>query len=322
MKKIILSLIISLFSLSAYSQFIDVHYLDTITFEEPYEFLSIDTSAQNIWQIGVPNKVYFDSAYSYDQAIVTDTVNYYPINNTSYFDLKISYENFPSYEWLIFLEITHKFDTDSLKDGGFISVSYDYGETWTNIINDESWNYDVSPWPGDYSGINLYTEDDLLFNGEKGFSGRSDGWIVTEFGWHMMPVSPPGLIEEITELEDTTIIRFTFVSDSLDNNKEGWLIDHIRLVQYDLMGSVGDFEKIDFSIYPNPIIDEANISFDKFNRQLNLKLYTLSGQLIKNENYYNSRSIKFARDNIKPGTYILKITTEEKEVGIQKINFY
>ncbi|MDA3953800.1 MAG: transposase [Bacteroidales bacterium] len=40
-----------------------------------------DSSEPPIWQIGTPNKTFFDSAYSSPNAIITDTVNYYPINN-------------------------------------------------------------------------------------------------------------------------------------------------------------------------------------------------------------------------------------------------
>ena len=139
-------------------------------------------------------------------------------------------------------------------DGGYISVSYDYGETWYNIINDESWNYEIYPNSWDGANINLYNEDDVLYNGENGFSGNSEDWITTEFGWYYMPVNPPGFT---TMLEDTTIIRFNFISDSVETNKEGWMIDHIRLISYLLMGSVDDYQKVDFSISPNPIRESA-----------------------------------------------------------------
>ncbi len=48
--------------------------------------IQIDTSQQgNIWQIGRPQKILFNLAFSIPNAIVTDTLNTYPINDTSSF---------------------------------------------------------------------------------------------------------------------------------------------------------------------------------------------------------------------------------------------
>ena len=51
--------------------------------------MELDTSASNIWQIGKPQKIIFDSASTVPNAIVTDTINFYPINNISRFGIKI-----------------------------------------------------------------------------------------------------------------------------------------------------------------------------------------------------------------------------------------
>lgn len=308
MKNTTLFFALVLISIQSYSQFIDSLFLDTITFEEPYEFLSIDTSEQNIWQIGEPNKMFFDSAYSSNLAIVTDTINYYPINNNSFFDIKISEANFPSYGWLVFLEFTHKYDTDSLMDGGYISVSYDYGISWTNIINDESWNYSIIPFPGEYSGMNLYSENDVLFNGESGFSGNSGDWITTEFGWHIEPESPP---EFTNMLEDTTIIRFNFISDSINTNKEGWLIDHIRLISYGLMGSVDDLKKMNFEIFPNPVYDKFQLTFSENIQLQSFRIYSVNGELLLKQKA-SSTEIQFIDvSHLQSGMYLLEVISSD-----------
>lgn len=304
MKKFILFFSLIVISLASYSQYIDSLFLDTITFEENYEYLSIDTSSQNIWQIGEPNKVFFDSAYTPNLAMVTDSVNYYPENNSSYFDIKVSPANFPSYGWMVFLEFTHKYDTDTLMDGGYITVSYDYGLTWMNIIEDNSWNYDAIPYPGEPTGLNLYGEEDALFNGEKGFSGNSGSWVTTEFGWHFYPVSPPGLT---TMLEDTTIIRFNFVSDSLNNNKEGWLIDHIRLIEYTLMGSVNDLRKIDFGIFPNPVQDQLHLTISDNTQLKSYSIYSISGVQIINCDLSEGEAYTIDVSELKNGMYLLEV---------------
>src|SRR4030042_4039316 len=137
---------------------------DTVDFETSKDYLFIDTAATNIWHICKPEKSFFDSAHSPTRAIVTDSSGYYPANNLSFFDLYIGTFNIVWYPYNTFIEITHKFDTDTLTDGGFISVSCDRGKTWMNIIND-----DICMGIGPMStGKNLYYRNDTLFNGEPG----------------------------------------------------------------------------------------------------------------------------------------------------------
>ena len=51
--------------------------------------VELDTSNSNIWQIGASQKIIFDSAATVPNAIVTDTINSYPVNNVSRFTIKI-----------------------------------------------------------------------------------------------------------------------------------------------------------------------------------------------------------------------------------------
>ena len=101
-----------------------------ITFEEPSPYIHINPSAQNIWQIGAPQKIFFNSAYSVPNTIVTDTINFYPVNNQSSFDLYVGAFNMGgmwgwNYPLDIFIDFRHKYDTDTLIDGGYITVSWD-----------------------------------------------------------------------------------------------------------------------------------------------------------------------------------------------------
>src|SRR6266478_1466792 len=85
-------------------------------FDKP-EPVYIDTTLSgNIWQIGRPQKVFFDSAFTRPNAIVTDTINYYPKNNVSEFILKT-----PTFLLCcggVIMRFFHKYDTDTLADGG------------------------------------------------------------------------------------------------------------------------------------------------------------------------------------------------------------
>src|SRR5687768_4104081 len=91
MKKIYLTVLL-LFStfISVRSQWLFTQYFDGAdTAYESSLNISIDTAAGNIWQIGIPQKVIFDSAATVPNAIVTDTINNYPVNNTSTFTISV-----------------------------------------------------------------------------------------------------------------------------------------------------------------------------------------------------------------------------------------
>ena len=306
MKKTLLLLVVLHLSLFLSAQSEELATFDTITFENPLPFyFTNDTSGQNIWQIGTPQKVFFDSAFSAPNAIVTDTDGFYPENNLSWFQLELTRFTFDDpYYWGsddIFFEIKHKFDTDTLKDGGYISVSWDHGNTWMNIIKDYVYPEATPGWENE----NLYTENDTLFNGEYGFSGNSGDWITTWFAWHYIPVR--------VEPFDTMLVRFNFISDTIPTEKEGWMIDNIRLYAVDIGGSVEEHANSYFSLYPNPINQTSTIEFNTFNHKVELEVFNNLGQRVFYDNYYNTKSILFNRKDLKPGVYILKMKTPDWE---------
>ena len=217
------------------------------------------------------------------------------------------------YPYDIFIEIKHKFDTDTLKDGGFITVSYDEGLTWANIINDTSGYWSITPGFGGEGASNLYTLNDTLFNGEFGLSGNSNDWVTTWFTWHILPVKNsmefPG---------DTMIVRFNFISDNIENNKEGWMIDDIKLYSVDLGGGINDMKQLDFRILPNPMAEIAIIELNNYS-EIELSILNIQGQLVSQDNYYNSQSITINRHEFSAGIYFVKIKTDENSIGIRKL---
>lgn len=195
-----------------------LYYGDTIRFENDNAFISLDTIQNNIWQIGEPQKNIFNAAYSPSRAILTDTIQSYSNNNHSYFQVMVTQQNlpFPIFPLSIFLEFKHKINSDSLKDGGYITVSYNKGATWENVINSNP------PFFGFYMNTNIYSQNDSLINGQVGFSGTDTTWKTTNIGWPLMGVKSSAQY-------DTILFRFNFISDSIQTNKDGWMIDDIRL---------------------------------------------------------------------------------------------
>jgi len=310
------TLVFGLFALtvSVFAQYDPIESWDTITFNSDSEFIRIDTSSTNIWQIGIPQKSYFDTAYSFSKAILTDTTDSYPINNTSYFDLYIGEFNNQYYPYNIFISFKHKFDTDSLKDGGYITFSFDKGENWHNMI--EWWGNNNFGQMTDSK--NLYTQNQLLFNGEYGFSGNSNGWQTTMICWFVPPASLKNIVEDIG---DTLMVRFNFVSDSIDNFREGWMIDDINLYSADLGG--GAIYKTNVSkeifIYPLPASNHINFYFVKTSKSIMIEILTLDGKKVFQNKYFNLQEVQVDTRDLTSGIYISKITLNNKEIFYNEI---
>ncbi len=277
---------------------------ELIDFENSYKYLRIDTSDQNIWEIGIPHKIYFDSAFSKFKAITTNTLNYYPTNNVSSFSIYIGqfnyYYDFPQD---IFIEFEHKFDTDTLKDGGYITVSYNNGKTWLNVINDSVYT-GVSPYYRNYDFVNnMYSTNNLLWNGQFGFSGKSNGWVKTNLCWFVPPVKSA----EIAQY-DTMILRFNFTSDSIPSKKEGWLIDNIRLYSARLPGAISAINNSDLiKLYPNPAGNYLYIDLGINHKFVKIEISDVQGRIQLLNSYYNIDHVKLKKLDLKSGFYNVNI---------------
>jgi hypothetical protein len=277
----------------------DTTWVGLIDFETPCSYLYIDTSQSNLWQIGKPSQIFLDSAWSPVNAIMTDTANNYPVNNHSYFDLHLVRDYFSGGTFMSYylgISIRHKFDTDSLRDGGYLSISYDQGQSFVNVIDDNSWTYGSPP---DWSSQNIYYQQDTLYNGEHGFSGRSNGWVTSGFSWITWPV------KQDRYTGDTAIIRFNFISDDIDNNREGWLIDDISFFWVD-MGSTIDSYRIDDEqlIFPNPASEIVTLSENEI---IKADFIDEKGQIV----YSVSDQKEVNISGLKDGMYIVRMETKQ-----------
>jgi hypothetical protein len=207
--------------------------------------IELDTASENIWQIGPPQKMIFDSAATQPNAIVTDTVNFYPTNNTSRFIANLSKD---WGNWGIFvLRWMQKLDMDEGFDGGIIEYTLDSGTTWVNVFN--------NPYVYSFYGFQEANRDTLA-NGEFAFSGTDstwrDIWLCFDFAWL-----------DFFDFEDTLQFRFTLLTDSVDNSKEGWLIDNM-LAYLSVFHTVNKGEQESYlHVYPNPASSIVHIQAQK-----------------------------------------------------------
>ncbi|NLH53849.1 MAG: T9SS type A sorting domain-containing protein [Bacteroidales bacterium] len=278
-----------------------LYLTDECTFEFPCNYLKLEDGANNIWQIGTPLKTNFNSAYSPTHAIVTDTINPYPPSNHSSFILKapVCYNN-------TFITFWHKFNTDSLIDGGYIEASFDKGQSWMNVID----SYTVCLG---FMANNLYSTFDTLKGGVKGFSGTSNGWIKTELWWvwYFMPkwVEP-----------DTLFLRFNFISDNKLSNKDGWIIDDIMQYFFELVGAVPENEKTGLSIAPNPLKEYTTLTIsNSYGRNLSLIIYNQLGQVIRKMEAIKENEIQIRRGSLKPGIYFVELLDDSGIIAKDKL---
>jgi hypothetical protein len=168
MKRFLLYGFLCCLALQANAQLNKSTSLAIIDFEQntadPWVLIYRDTTANLncVWQIGRPQKPVFDSAWSYPNAIVTDTAHAYPTNDTSSFIIGqstlagwLSNGTAKLFGW-------YKVNSDSLTDYGTIELSVDSGTTWINILTDTQYHFFDTTAAGIYQNRPVLTGNSLM----------------------------------------------------------------------------------------------------------------------------------------------------------------
>jgi hypothetical protein len=254
------------------------------------QYFHIDTSlTDNVWQIGVPQKIFMDSTFSAPNALITDTADHYPTSNYSTVSMTLL-----ATEGLMWFVFMHKYDTDTLKDGGKIELSIDAGTTWHNVLDAAYWSENGCST----SGLNFYSQSDTVASlGSQGFSGRSNGWEQTEFQFNY---------QNATISLDTFQLRFVFASDTADTGKEGWLIDDIHIYANHI--GIEEFQFEGGSFYPNPT--SGLLSFKDLKDPVRqVHICSASGQTIEILNQSNIDKLDLS--HLRNGLYFVSVVTDK-----------
>ena len=210
----------------------------------------------NIWHIGVPQKPIINSAYDGVMAIITDTINPCPPNDTSVFFVTV-----PAWQpvtvgsswWgpLYLIEFFYQLDIDS-GDKCTLEISRDSGQSWINYLDDStlsSWNY------------------------MPDFDSSPIGWVSGSINCFYFP----DLNNQ--DYTDSIIFRFTFISDSIQSNTDGWALDKFRLNYW--FESVVDVENNDLiCLYPNPSDGHIKLQSKTSIQNATIQVYNLNGQKV------------------------------------------
>lgn len=246
MKKLILHIIVLILYIPAcFSQLYQQYFDGADTINDPFSnssiFVQIDTNSSNIWQVGSPQKIIFDSAATAPNALITDTINYYPINNQS----SVQFTIVPWTTWgVLAIQWKQKLDIDTSGDGAFVEFSVDGGNTWQNAFN--------NPYVYNFYGYNPENVDTLA-NNEIAFVGTDTAWRDIWLCYSMFWLNH----------NDSVVVRFTLKTDSIEHNKEGWMIDNL-LAHVTIVHTI-DKKLTDnhLKVYPNPTSSILYIETEK-----------------------------------------------------------
>lgn len=255
------------------------------------EGLYIDTASNvnNIWQSGSPQKTVFNSAYSTPNSIVTDTINPYPINDTSSFIISHIAGSGFYYGHTASILGYYMVNSDSLNDYGSIELSPDNGNTWIDIINDNS--------------VSSACDSQI-----PTLTGNSNGWKYFDFNV-LSTAETLGITAG-----DTLKYRFTFISDSNLDSPDGLMFDNFIFVDYvEGIDEIG-FDKIESKIFPNPAMNTITIEFDNpLQSKFELKIINNLGKEILNRSIFKENSIMIDISNLDAGVYTYILQSSESK---------
>ncbi len=283
MKIFILTIFLSCILVELFGQSLgDGNYV--LNFEDPstINHLSVDsvTNHNNLWQVGTPQKGIFTSAYSIPFSILTDTINTYPINDTSSFEIVnvISGDGWQEMAH-VFLSGYYQVNSDTLNDFGKIEFSPDNRTTWIDLLTDTIYS---SNYQWDFKPV---------------LSGNSDGWQYFQI-W----LAGLGPIFQM-QIGDTIIYRFSFISDSTQTNKEGLMFDNFQF--QDFSTYIEENKNNNFiSIFPNPTSTEIRLLSESKSNFQSIQICNYLGQPIIEILNFTGQSIDISE--LKNGIYVLK----------------
>ncbi len=284
MRKYIILISLVLVAVTSYGQWLgDEDYLLNFDDTSTLHHLKIDTltNISNLWQVGTPQKSIFTNSYSIPNVIVTDTVNPYPTNDTSSFII----ENVVTgYGWILnhtaSIEGYYFVNSDTLSDYGMIEFSPNNGISWYDIVNDTT-----------------ITNQIFVPQGWLTLSGNSNGWLFFQVNLAQL-----GMFFNI-QMNDTVLFRFTFISDSIQTNKDGLMFDDLHFLDY--FEGISEIQNNNLiSISPNPTKDELRIHSSIVSNNKSIQILNSIGQVITNYSNFDEETIDIR--NFKNGIYLLK----------------
>lgn len=270
------------------------------------ELFSLNTSdSTNAWVFTETDKPF---GQSQDTVLgwVTDSITPYSAGLYSEMVLKAPYDHGEAVTWLIF---EHRYETDSLQDGGYIQISCD-SLNW-NTVNLNEWNQNIPQQVITENYGSSFLDDSI-----PAFTGSSGDWIESWIGinWYISVVQE----DENRDYTgctwdnfDTLYYKFVFESDSNGVGHGGWQIRNMMIGAHDQPGSVAEPEPEPLIVYPNPAKNLLSIRIpESAGKPLKTMLYDMQGRLMMTERFESKLDVS----SVKSGRYLILVQTEKRQL--------
>lgn len=275
MKPFFLSFLVALISYGISAQnYYEISFEGTGLYESDTRH-ELVVEPNGLWQVGSPEKTVFTEAYTLPNAIVTDTANSYPTNANSSFLIKhvadLGFE-MPNH---VLLTGVYRVDSDSLNDYGMIEFSPDNGVTWVDLVDQ-----------GQY--------DAMIHWGNMGIESQVPVLTGNSNGWKNFSVYFPQLGSVFSIVTgDTVLFKFSFISDAIENNRDGLMFDSLRIEDTPPLNVNEQDLETGLTIYPNPASSILTLDYSNVdNGEVTIEIYNHLGvkvaELNQNEQWNNT----------------------------------
>lgn len=178
--------------------------------------LAIDAvSSDGLWQVGAPNKSVFIGAWSSPNVLVTDTINPYPDNTTSFAEFTIALDE-PGLG-IDFLSWT---DTEGPESFGRLETLDPVSQEWEPVITGSLTTL------YDHLFLQVY---DGSSDGQGHYFGSASGWTPVHLEAYCVGVfQPHELNRGGGQGSFITRFRFAFYSGDALRQHDGWMIDDLK----------------------------------------------------------------------------------------------
>ena len=326
MKLIFTLSLVSIVCCTSWSQSFVLNFEDSAVINQVY-YTGNQQDPNSIWQIGVPHKPLFDSAFSPTHALVTLLDSNMPPGSKGSFIIKLPNTNSAyAYEGAIIV-FQHKYDFDSTRAGGYVEFSADTGGHWHPVFIGGTvggyWGAGqlclTSSNYQDFDGQYIYpptwwgfTPMDTAAQGIPCFTGRHSQWISDT-------VVIPQFVQWKTEDYTNLWLRFTAYTDSNSAPTAGWMIDDLSYYLHYMNCTLGlnDINRPSFQVYPDPVVDGFTLSLNSDLRAYEVSIIDLMGRVLlyKDE---SEQMISLRRDDIAAGSYVIRVKDKQSGDVIEK----
>jgi hypothetical protein len=112
---------------------------------------------------------------------------------------------------------------------------------------------------------------------------------------------------------DTVLFRFNFVSDSIQTNKDGWMIDDIRLLG-EFYSGINEKQTMTLAAFPNPCNNNINFSTALIGDNKQLRIFASDGTLVYQCKLTSNQYFQYDSSALPDGIYMASLSARNGSI--------